>query len=95
MFGSKCHAHKAVANETEASSSEYKLIIKCSISNTDQVNEDKSLIVPSSELMKIMSTTDKKQMHFWLLGGEKQEPEIHLHSRVINKVAAGMWKVHF
>ena len=45
--------------------------------------------------MKIMSTTDKKQMYFWLLGGEKQEPEIHLHSRVINKVAAGMWKVHF
>ena len=32
-------------------------------------------------------------MYFWLLGGEKQEREIHLHSQVINKVAAAMWKV--
>ena len=57
MFCSSCHAHKAVANETEAISSEYKLI-KCSISNTDEINEDENITLPSSELMEIMNTTD-------------------------------------
>ena len=52
MFCSSCHAHKAVANETEAISSEYKLI-KCSISNTDE-----NITLPSSELIEIMNTTD-------------------------------------
>ena len=57
MFCSSCHAHKAVAIETEAISSEYKLI-KCSISNTDEINEDENITLPSSELMEIMNTID-------------------------------------
>ena len=40
------------------SSNEYNLIIKCSISNTDEINEDENLTLPSSELMEIMNTID-------------------------------------
>ena len=40
------------------SSNEYKLIIKCSMSNTDEINEDENLTLPSSELMEIINTID-------------------------------------